>query len=145
MKYMIKYLRHYVVYALFSVLVGVAIDFSYFFVDSNHKITLYNLWGNVQPSLVIGTVSTICVTIVIRYLKKKPIAGYLTNFFVVAVLFVILFFLQNFSVPYTAMIPQWIMIFAIAEAMSSIMLAIAYKLNFMFNEKLELKKASLRD
>lgn len=130
-------------YAFFSVLVGVAIDISWLFMDPNHKITLYNIWTNVQPSLVIGTVSAICVTFVARKMKKKPIAGYLTNFLVVAVLFVILFFLQNFSVPYAQMLPMWIVIFIVAEAMSSVMVAIAYKLNFYYNDKLEQKKASL--
>ena len=63
---------------------------------------------------------------------------------IVAVLFVILFFLQNFSVPYVEMIPKWIVIFMVAEAMSTIMVAIAYKLNFLYN-KLEQKKASLEN
>lgn len=126
-----------------SVLIGFGIDMFWFLLDANHVITLGNLWANINVSLVIGLISTLCVFNAMVLFRKKPLAGYLANFTVVALSFLVLYLLGKYYYLSDTGIAQWLAIFVFVEAVSSMFVYFVYRRNLFYNTRLERKKASL--
>jgi hypothetical protein len=142
-------LKLYLTYGLLSSFIGVAIEIAMMVIYGTAP-SFYRTFDNMCIGFIIGTVSLSFLFHVFVRLKSRPIIGFLTNFIVTALmifLFIMYLIVKNsFTVVHSAhFIESWIIILVIVEVLSFALTFAFYRQIILYNKKLELRKASLRD
>lgn len=140
-----KKLRIYIINVFFSSLIGLVSKVIETMLENKSLVNLSELFESMAKGAFIGTIS-LCVFfhVFIRF-KRKPIAGFISNFTIVAVLMVIVALIDSLTTPSIFINYKWIVSLITVEILSFILTAIWYRQMTLYNDRLEKKKASIID
>lgn len=135
--------RMYIVNGFYSSLIGAVIEVIIALIRKCETIRLISLFDSMLTGVFIGTVSMFFLFHIFFKLKKRPVAGFVSNFVVVAVVFIADAALSWIEAGRIVFYINWMYAWIIAELLSFILTAVWYKEIKLYNEQLEKKKASL--
>lgn len=138
-------LKFYMWNAFFSSLIGMVIYVLAMFIWGWRYFVFYGLIFSMAIGAIIGTVSLFFLFRIFLRLKQRPLIGFLTNFLVVAVLNIvggIIVGIRSFQQFIQSM---WFLALIVSEVLSFFMTFAWYRRLMFYQEKLELKKASLKN
>ncbi len=133
----------YILYGFLASLIGAVIEIISTVVISKHAIIWSYMFISMAKGALIGCVSIFFLFYVFMRFRRRPVAGILTNFTVVAIL-LILWTLFDFTKGVgSAFDLTWYVAFIMAEILSFILTAVWYRQMTLYNDKLGKKKASI--
>lgn len=127
-----------------STLVSFAIEVVWMLVTGQGYIPVRRLVFNFIIGLVISTVVVLLHLLTIRF-KKKPVVGYIISAFSIAILLFAVYIHTGLTTGYWLLDAKWLVIFIVVESFSIILVAYWYRQINIYNRKLEIKKASLKE
>lgn len=137
-------LKLYVINGFFSALIGAAIEVVAVFVRPHYVITFSGLMKSMEIGAFIGTVSLFFILQVTLHLTGKPALAFLSNFIVVALLIFAGAYLDGIRTWVDYVHSRWLMVLIVAELLSFFLTLLWYRQIKLYDDKLQLKKDSLK-
>ncbi len=125
-----------------SALVSFAIEIAWMLVSGNDYLPIRRLIFNFIIGLIFGTVIVLLHLLTIKF-KKKSMIGYILSAVSIAILIFIVYLHTGLTTGYWLLDAKWLVIFIVVESFSTILVIYWYRQVNIYNQKLEIKKASL--
>jgi H+/Cl- antiporter ClcA len=137
--------KYYLVNAFFSALIGAAVELVFMVIAGQSSIQVGDLLESMAVGAAIGTVSMVYITCFLLTRKSfdTPVPIYLSNFLVVAAMFLIVYFYFYLRTGYASHINKWFIGWLVAEVLSFLLAMAWYQNMKALNQRLTKKKESL--
>ncbi|ATW26622.1 hypothetical protein [Candidatus Formimonas warabiya] len=135
----------YLINGFFSAFIGLVIKIIETVVEHENTVSVPELFESMTKGALIGTISLFVLFHVFIRFKRKPIAGFISNFIVVAVLMAVVGIFDFITSSCAFNYYRWIVSFIMAEILSFLLASVWYRQMILYNDKLEKKKASIMD
>lgn len=127
-----------------ATIISVTIEAVWMLVKKRNYIPINRLIDNFVIGLIFGTAIILLHILTVR-LKRKQIFGYIISAFGIIILLFAVYIYTGLTIGYWELGIKWLIIFIIAESVVIPLTALWYRQISLYNRKLEMKKASLRD
>jgi hypothetical protein len=140
-----KKFRVYIINVFFSSFIGLVSKVIQTVLMDKTSVNISGLFESMVKGAIIGTISLFVFFHIFIKFRNKPIAGFISNFTIVALLMVMVSLYDSINTPGTFVNHIWVVSLITVEVLSFIVTAIWYRQLTLYNDKLEKKKTSIID